>query len=153
MPAWVDAALGWWLLTLGWIDWRHTILPDVLTLPLIVFGLAVAGDVEPERLWDPLLGIVFGYLGLWAVGWVYQRLRGREGLGLGDAKLLAASGAWVGVTGLPTVLAGAAIAGLAVAGAMMLMGQRTRPPLATLPFGPFLAAATWLVYLFGPVGQ
>ena len=73
-------------------------------------------------------------------------------LGLGDAKLLAASGAWVGVTGLPTVLAGAAIAGLAVAGAMMLMGQRLDRHSA-LPFGPFLAAATWLVYLFGPVGQ
>jgi leader peptidase (prepilin peptidase) / N-methyltransferase len=148
--AWVDAALGWWLLALGWIDWRHTILPDALTLPLIVLGLAVAGDLEPERLWDPLLGVVFGYAGLWAVGWIYQRVRGREGLGLGDAKLLAASGAWVGVTGLPSVLAGAAIAALAAAGAIMLAGRRLDRHSA-LPFGPFLAAATWLVWLFGPI--
>lgn len=148
--AWVDAGLGWWLLTLAWIDWRHTILPDGLTLPLVVLGLAVAGDLEPERLWDPLLGVVFGYLVLWAVGWVYRRLRGREGLGLGDAKLFAASGAWVGVTGLPSVLAGAAIAGLAAAAAMRLAGQRLDRHSA-LPFGPFLAAATWLVWLFGPI--
>ena len=148
--AWIDAALGWWLLTLGWIDWRHMILPDVLTLPLIVFGLAVAGVIEPERLWDPLLGVVFGYAGLWVVAWVYRRLRGRDGLGLGDAKLLAASGAWVGVTGLPSVLAGAALAALAAAGGMMLAGRRL-DRYSALPFGPFLAAATWLVWLFGPI--
>jgi leader peptidase (prepilin peptidase)/N-methyltransferase len=148
--AWIDAALGWWLLTLGWIDWRHMILPDALTLPLIVLGLAVAGVIEPERLWDPLLGVVFGYAGLWVVAWVYRRLRGRDGLGLGDAKLLAASGAWVGVTGLPSVLAGAALAGLAAAGGMMLAGRRL-DRYSALPFGPFLAAATWLVWLFGPI--
>lgn len=148
--AWVDALLGWWLLTLGWIDWRHTILPDALTLPLIVIGLAVAGVIEPERLWDPLLGVVFGYAGLWAVAWVYRRLRGREGLGLGDAKLLAAAGAWVGVTGLPSVLAGAAVAALAAAVGMMLAGRRL-DRYSALPFGPFLAAATWLVWLFGPI--
>ncbi len=148
--AWIDALLGWWLLALGWIDWRHTILPDVLTLPLIVLGLAVAGDLEPERLWDPLLGIVCGYAGLWAVAWIYRQLRGREGLGLGDAKLLAASGAWVGATGLPSVLLSAAVAGLAAAGVMMLMGHRLNRHSA-LPFGPFLAAATWLVWLFGPI--
>ena len=148
--AWIDAALGWWLLTLGWIDWRHMILPDALTLPLIVLGLAVAGVIEPERLWDPLLGVVFGYAGLWVVAWVYRRLRGRDGLGLGDAKLLAASGAWVGVTGLPSVLAGAALAALAAAGGMMLAGRRL-DRYSALPFGPFLAAATWLVWLFGPI--
>lgn len=148
--AWVDALLGWWLLTLGWIDWRHTILPDALTLPLIVIGLAVAGVIEPERLWDPLLGVVFGYAGLWAVAWAYRRLRGREGLGLGDAKLLAAAGAWVGVTGLPSVLAGAAVAALAAAVGMMLAGRRL-DRYSALPFGPFLAAATWLVWLFGPI--
>jgi len=148
--AWIDAALGWWLLALGWIDWRHTILPDALTLPLILFGLAVAGVLEPENLGDPVLGVILGYGLLWAVAWVYRRLRGREGLGLGDAKLLAAAGAWVGLTGLPSVLAGAAIAALVVAGGMMLAGKRLDRHSA-LPFGPFLAAAMWLVWLFGPV--
>lgn len=148
--AWVDAALGWWLLTLGWIDWRHAILPDVLTLPLIVLGLAIAGVLEPERLWDPLIGTVCGYGALWGIAWLYRQLRGREGLGLGDAKLLAAAGAWVGVTGLPSVVAGAAVAGLAAAGTMMLAGRRL-DRYSALPFGPFLTAATWLVWLFGPI--
>lgn len=147
---WIDAALGWWLLALGWIDWRHTILPDALTLPLIVIGLALAGVLEPDRLWDPLLGAVFGYAGLRVVAWAYRRLRGREGLGLGDAKLLAAAGAWVGVTGLPSVLVGAAVAALAVAGGLILAGHRLNRHSA-LPFGPFLAVATWLIWLFGPV--
>jgi leader peptidase (prepilin peptidase)/N-methyltransferase len=148
--AWLDAALGWWLLALAWIDWRHTILPDVLTLPLIPLGLAAAGALTPENLPDPLLGIACGYLGLWAVAWGYRRLRGRDGLGMGDAKLLAAAGAWVGATGLPSVLAGAAFAALLAVGGMMLAGRRL-DRYAAIPFGPFLATAMWLVWLFGPI--
>jgi leader peptidase (prepilin peptidase)/N-methyltransferase len=148
--AWIDAGLGWWLLALGWIDRRHTVLPDVLTLPLVALGLAAAWAMAPEELGDRVAGAASGYLGLWAVAWIYRRLRDREGLGLGDAKLLAAAGAWVGVSGLPSVLAGAALAALAAAGALMAAGK----PLdrhSALPFGPFLAAACWLVWLFGPV--
>ena len=148
--AWVAAALGWWLLVLGWIDWRRLILPDALPLPLIVLGLAAAWGLAPGELLDRVTGAACGYLGLWAVAWVYRRLRGRDGLGLGDAKLLAAAGAWVGAGGLPSVLAGAAIAALAAAGGMMLAGRRLDRHTA-LPFGPFLAAATWLVWLFGPI--
>ena len=148
--AWVDAALGWWLLALAWIDWRHTILPDVLTLPLILFGLAVGGALQPEGLADLVGGVVCGYGALWAIGWVYRRLRGREGLGMGDAKLLAAAGAWVGASGLPSVLFGAAVAALLAAGGMMLAGHRVDRHTA-LPFGPFLALAMWLVWLFGPI--
>jgi leader peptidase (prepilin peptidase)/N-methyltransferase len=148
--AWVDAALGWWLLVLGWIDWRHMIMPDVLTLPLIPLGLAAAGILEPENLPGRLIGVAAGFFGLWLVAGVYRRTRGREGLGLGDAKLLAAAGAWVGASGLPSVLAGAALGGLAAAGGMMLAGRRL-DRYSALPFGPFLAAATWLVWLYGPV--
>jgi leader peptidase (prepilin peptidase)/N-methyltransferase len=150
LDAWVAAALGWWLLALGWIDWRRFILPDALTLPLIVLGLAAAWGLAPGELWDRLAGAVCGYLLLWGVAWLYRRLRGRDGLGLGDAKLLAAAGAWVGAGGLPSVLAGAAFAALAAAGGMMLAGRRLDRHTA-LPFGPFLAAATWLVWLFGPI--
>jgi leader peptidase (prepilin peptidase) / N-methyltransferase len=148
--AWIDAALGWWLLALGWIDARRFVLPDALTLPLIVLGLAAAGALAPVELPDRVVGAAFGYVGLWLVAWIYRRLRGREGLGLGDAKLLAAAGAWVGASGLPSVLAGAAIAGLVAAGGMMLVGRRF-DRYSALPFGPFLAAATWLVWLFGPI--
>jgi leader peptidase (prepilin peptidase)/N-methyltransferase len=148
--AWIDAGFGWWLLVLGWIDWRHKILPDVLTLPLIPLGLAVAGSLEPENLPDPLLGVAAGFFGLSLVAWIYRRMRGREGLGRGDVKLFAAAGAWVGASGLPSVLAGAALGGLAAASGMMLAGWRLDRQSA-LPFGPFLAAATWLVWLYGPV--
>ena len=69
-------------------------------LPLIVLGLAAAWGLAPDELWDRVAGAMCGYLLLWAVAWVYRRLRGRDGLGLGDAKLLAAAGAWVGAGGL-----------------------------------------------------
>ena len=150
LDAWFDAVLGWWLLTLAWIDWRHTILPDVLTLPLIPAGLAVAALLTPDTLPDSAFGAVFGYLGLWLVAWLYRRWRGRDGLGMGDAKLLGASGAWVGASGLPSILAGASLAGLAAAAVMMAAGHRLDRHSA-LPFGPFLATATWLVWLFGPL--
>jgi leader peptidase (prepilin peptidase)/N-methyltransferase len=157
IAAWLDAALGWCLLTLGWIDLRRWVLPDVLTLPLLLAGLAaalwglgeMAGDWSAELL-DRAAGAACGYLGLQAVAWIYRRLRGREGLGGGDAKLLAAGGAWVGVSGLPTVLFGGASTALAVAGILMLAGHRLQHDTA-LPFGPFLAFAIWLVWLFGPL--
>ena len=76
-------------------------------------------------------------------------MRGREGLGRGDAKLLAASGAWVGVGALPQVILLAAIGALAAAGCLRLAGVRLGAQSA-LPFGPFLAAATWILWLFGP---
>jgi leader peptidase (prepilin peptidase)/N-methyltransferase len=148
--AWLDALFGWWLLALGWIDLRRWILPDALTLPLIPLGLALAWWLAPGELIDRLAGAVCGYLGLWAVAWLYRRLRHREGLGLGDAKLLAGAGAWIGASGLPSVLAGAAIAALIAAGGLVLVGTRLRRDSA-LPFGPFLAAIIWLVWLFGPI--
>ena len=144
--AWLDCVLGWWLLALGWIDLRTWLLPDALTLPLVVAGLAAAMAFEPEGLTDRALGVVAGYLGLRAVALLYSALRGREGLGHGDAKLLAAAGAWVGVRALPQVVLLAALAGLCAAACMRLAGIRLGAQSA-LPFGPFLALATWLVWL------
>jgi len=149
LAAWLDCLLGWWLLVLGWIDLRHWLLPDALTLPLVVAGLVAAAFLAPAELTERALGAALGYLVLRAVAWVYRRLRGREGLGGGDAKLLAAAGAWVGAPALPSVILVAALAGLVAAGIMQLAGARLRAHSA-LPFGPFLAIATWLVWLFGP---
>lgn len=146
---WLDCILGWWLLVLGWIDLRTWLLPDRLTLPLIAFGLAAAVLFAPSNLADRAAAAALGYLALWAVARIYRRLRGRDGLGLGDAKLLAAAGAWVGVLALPQVVLLAACAalvaalGLALAGAVRLRGT------TALPFGPFLALATWAVWLWG----
>jgi leader peptidase (prepilin peptidase)/N-methyltransferase len=149
--AWLDCVLGWWLLALGWIDARYWLLPDRLTLPLILAGLAAAVLFDAEQLTDRALGAAFGYLSLLAIAALYRVLRGREGLGQGDAKLLAASGAWVGAAALPQVILLAAFSALAAAGCLRLAGVRLGIHSA-LPFGPFLALATWLVWLFGPFG-
>ncbi len=147
---WLDCLFGWWLLALGWIDIRRWLLPDALTLPLVIAGLAAAVAFDPGQLTDRALGAVLGYLGLRAVALLYRMLRGREGLGHGDAKLLAASGAWVGAMALPQVVLGAAVSALIAAAGVRLAGVPLRAGSA-LPFGPFLALATWLVWLFGPV--
>lgn len=146
--AWLDGLLGCWLLALGWIDLRRWILPDALTLPLIVAGIGAAWLLAPGEVVDRIAGTICGYFALRMVTWAYRKVRGREGLGAGDAKLLAAAGAWVGVTGLPSVLAGAACAALATAAVLVVVGIRlTRS--SAMPFGPFLALATWMVWLFG----
>jgi leader peptidase (prepilin peptidase) / N-methyltransferase len=146
---WLDCLLGWWLLALGWIDLRRWLLPDGLTLPLVIAGLAAAAAFVPEQLTDRALGAALGYLSLRLVGLLYRVLRGREGLGQGDAKLLAASGAWVGATALPQVVLGAAVTAL-IAAACLRLGGVPLGAASALPFGPFLALATWLIWLFGP---
>jgi leader peptidase (prepilin peptidase)/N-methyltransferase len=148
--AWLDCLLGWWLLALAWIDVRRLILPDVLTLPLIVAGLLAAAVLDPDSLAERALGAALGYLALRAVAWAYLRLRGREGLGQGDAKLLAAAGAWLGAVALPQIILVAALSALLVAAALRLSG-RTMHAHSALPFGPFLALAIWALWLFGPL--
>ena len=147
---WASCALGWVLLALAAIDWRDLILPDALTLPLIPAGIAVAYFVAPALPVQHLIGALAGFAVFVLVRWAYQRFRGREGLGLGDAKLLAAAGAWVGWVGLPSVVLLAATAALAVAAAQGLAGRRVGPGHA-VPFGSYLALATWIVWLDGPL--
>jgi leader peptidase (prepilin peptidase) / N-methyltransferase len=144
--AWLDCLLGWWLLTLAWIDVRHWLLPDALTLPLILAGLVAAFIFDPARLLDRTLGAVVGYLTLRVIAFVYCAVRGRDGLGEGDAKLLAASGAWVGISGLPQLVLIAALAGLLAAACLRRAGFPIGRQSA-IPFGPFLALATWIVWL------
>ncbi len=149
--AWAGAALGWTLLTLSIVDVRHLLLPDQLTLPLIPVGLVVTWTVAPDALAEHILAALGGFLIFAVLALVYRRLRGREGIGLGDAKLLAAAGAWVSWQGLPGVILLAAAGGLAGALAKRLVAGRLdlRQP---LPFGPYLAAGLWLVWLYGPIG-
>ncbi|MEE8535159.1 MAG: A24 family peptidase, partial [Kiloniellales bacterium] len=150
-PAWVTCALGWTLLALAAIDWRHLILPDSLTLPLVPAGLAAAWWLRPERLIDHAAGAAAGFLFLVLVGAAYHRLRGRHGMGLGDAKLLAAAGAWVSWQGLPSVVLWGAAAGLLGALVQARLGGGLNPH-RELAFGPYLAAGLWLVWLYGPLG-
>ncbi|MCU0838027.1 MAG: prepilin peptidase [Rhodospirillales bacterium] len=156
-PVWPTSLLGWLLLTLAAIDRAHFILPDMLTLPLLGLGLAVAAVLAPDRLGDHAIGAAAGFAAFALIAAAYRRVRGREGLGLGDAKLLAAGGAWLGWQALPTVVAGAAGLALAVAlaaRALAALGGASAPPLAAdqrLAFGPYLCAAIWLVWLYGPL--
>jgi leader peptidase (prepilin peptidase) / N-methyltransferase len=144
---WVACLFGWTLLTLAWIDLRTMILPDVLTLPLLAFGLIATWINAPDSLADHLLAAVIGYVSLAGVAWTYRRLRGRDGLGMGDAKLLAAIGAFLGLSLLPLALLVAACAGLAAAGVAALTGKRMTAATA-IPFGPFLALSGWLLWLY-----
>ncbi len=140
---WCGCVLGWTLLALAWIDARCQRLPDALTLPLLLAGLGEAAWLEPQGLTDRAFGAALGAAGLYALAWAYRRLRGREGLGGGDAKLLAAGGAWVGAGVLADVLLVAALGGLAWA------CRRGWPdPSARLAFGPFLAGGIWLAWLY-----
>lgn len=143
---WLACGLGWVLLALGWLDWEHFWLPDVLTLPLLVAGLAVGWLDAPWELADRAIGAIAGYAGLMLLNRAYRALRARDGLGEGDAKLLAAAGAWLGWPALPDVLLLGALLGLGLAGVARLRGERLAAATA-LPFGTALAAATWLIWL------
>ncbi len=145
---WLGALLGWTLMALAAIDLREMVLPDALTLPLIAAGLVVAALAWPRPL-DHLIGAVAGGALFAALGWGWERLTGREALGLGDAKLFAAAGAWLGWQALPSVLMIAALAGLALALARALAGRGGLE--APLPFGPALAAGFWLSWTLGPI--
>lgn len=147
---WASCALGWVLLALAVIDFREEWLPDVLTLPLLAAGLLVNGLADPASLPGCAIGAAAGYFVFAAIRFLYRRWRGRDGLGLGDAKLLAAAGAWLSWESLPSVVLIAAVIGLVMAliaawrgGQHMALDQR-------LPFGPALCAAIWLVWLYGP---
>jgi leader peptidase (prepilin peptidase)/N-methyltransferase len=143
--------LGWSLLALGWIDWLTLRLPDALTLPLLLAGLGAAWLDSPSALFAGVIGALVGYAVLAAVGICYRVIRGHEGLGRGDAKLLAAGGAWLGWSPLPWVLLEAALLGLLLA----LLHRARGIPLTgktALPFGPPLALAIWTIWLFGTPG-
>jgi leader peptidase (prepilin peptidase) / N-methyltransferase len=153
LPAAEALVLTWFLVALAGIDFDTQLLPDSLTLPLMWLGLAasIAGPQPPAPLpvsmRDALIGAMAGYLCLWSVYHLFRLLTGKEGMGYGDFKLLAALGAWLGWRMLlPIVLAAAAVG--AVTGIALILA-RGRSRAAPMAFGPFLAAAGWLVMMFG----
>jgi len=148
---WISCLLGWDLLALAVIDWREGILPDALTLPLIPLGLLAAYLTDVDRVWPHAVGAVAGFLVFALIRWGYRRFRGREGLGFGDVKLIAAAGAFVSWEGLPSVVLIAAILGLALAFARSLTGRGLALD-DRLAFGPALCLGLWLVWLYGPFG-
>ena len=154
-PALEGLVLTWFLIALTFIDVDHQLLPDDLTLPLLWLGLALSLTVPltgspaaiPQDPRSAIIGAMAGYLSLWSVYHLFKLLTGQEGMGYGDFKLFAAFGAWLGWKMLfPIILIAAAVG--AVVGLVMIMvyGRDRR---SHIPFGPFLAAAGWLMLMFG----
>jgi leader peptidase (prepilin peptidase)/N-methyltransferase len=147
---WISVALGWTLLALAAMDLRALVLSDYLTLPLIATGLAVIAWLDIERVPNHLAAAALGGLLIVAVAWAYRRLRARDGLGMGDAKLMAAAGAWVGLEGLGAVM----LYGVAVTLILVLVKSASGDKVAAetaVPLGAGLAAGLWLVWLHGPI--
>ena len=147
--AWLWCGFVAVLVALAAIDWDTTLLPDDLTLPLLWAGLAAAalgwtGVPLPQAVW----GAVAGYLSLWSVWWLFKQLTGKEGMGHGDFKLLAALGAWLGVSMVLPIVLGASVIGAAVGIAMKAGGQLREG--RYVPFGPFLAGGGLAVLYAGP---
>jgi leader peptidase (prepilin peptidase)/N-methyltransferase len=142
--------LGVGLAALSAADVHAFSLPDLLTLPLAGVGLLIAWLMGWAPLWWRGLSAAAAFLLLFAVEQAYRRLRGRSGLGRGDAKLFAASGAWLGAEGLATVLLWAS--GTALITVLLAASFGHRLTWTTrLPFGPFLAMGTWLAWFYGPL--
>lgn len=140
--------LAWFLLALALIDRDHQLLPDALTLPLLWlgFGCQIAGWLPQLSLQQSVSGAMAGYLSLWLLATGYRLLRGKEALGMGDAKLLAALGAWLGWQPLPQLLLLASASGIVWLVASRLFSGRSLA--APFPFGPCLATAGGLLFLF-----
>jgi leader peptidase (prepilin peptidase) / N-methyltransferase len=153
LPALGALVLTWFLIALAFIDIDTQYLPDSLTLPLVWCGLAASlwgpmgGAAVPVDMHSAIVGAIAGYLSLWSVYHLFRLLTGKEGMGYGDFKLFAALGAWLGWKMLIPIILIAALVG-AVVGIVMISvrGQSRATPIA---FGPFLAAAGWLMLMFG----
>ena len=137
------------LVAMTLIDWDTTLLPDVLTLPLLWAGL-IAADLRwiPVPLSDAVWGAVAGYMSLWLVYWAFKLATGKEGMGFGDFKLFAALGAWFGWQALVPIILMASVIG-AVVGIVMKLNSSLREG-GQIPFGPFLAMAGVTAMVFGP---
>ena len=149
--SWKGAAacvLLWTLIALTFIDFDTQLLPDSLTLPLVWAGLIanLFGLFVP--LADAVVGAIAGYLALWVVYWLFRLIRGKEGMGHGDFKLLAALGAWLGWQMLPLIVLMSSVVGAVIGITLMVFkGRDHNVPLA---FGPYLAIAGGIALFFGP---
>lgn len=144
--SWVAASFGWALLALAAADADSFTLPDSITLPLIPTGLAAAWGLDPDRLLMHALAAVGGFVCFAAITVAYRAIRHRDGLGWGDAKLMAAAGAWVGPWPLPSIVLAAALAALSVVAVSRLRG-RSIEATEQVPLGLYLAPAIWAAWV------
>jgi len=147
-PALLGAALlTWALIALTVIDIDHQLLPDDITLPLMWLGLLFNLTATYATLPDAVIGAMAGYLILWGIYWAFKLLTGKEGMGYGDFKLLAALGAWLGWQALPLVILLSSLVGAVCGVALMIIKRRGKE--IPIPFGPYLAMAGWIALLWG----
>ena len=146
-PTLAALAFTWTLLAASAIDMRHQLLPDHLTLPLLWLGLSAALFGLFADLPSAVIGAMAGYLSLWSVYHLFRLLTGKEGMGHGDFKLLAALGAWTGWQYLLTIILLSSLVGAIFGLALIVLGGQDRR--VPMPFGPFLAAAGWIALLWG----
>jgi leader peptidase (prepilin peptidase)/N-methyltransferase len=149
-PTWVALAglvFTWTLIALAGIDFRTQLLPDQLTFPLLWLGLLLS--LLPMFVAAPsaIIGAAAGYLSLWSVYWLFKLLTGKEGMGYGDFKLLAALGAWMGPVSLLPIILLSSLIGALVGGSLIALRRHQRE--LPMPFGPFIAAAGWVWLVAG----
>jgi leader peptidase (prepilin peptidase) / N-methyltransferase len=139
----------WTLIALTFIDADTTLLPDDLTLPLLWLGLLanLAGLMPGVTLRDAVLGTMIGYLALWIIYWAFKLATGKEGMGYGDFKLLAALGAWMGWKALLPIVLLSSVVGAIVGIVLIVLARRGRE--IPIPFGPYLATAGLIVMIAG----
>ncbi len=137
----------WSLVAMSMIDIDHQILPDTMTLSLMWLGLLLNIDHTFVDLQSAVIGAMAGYLSLWSVYWLFKLATGKDGMGFGDFKLLAALGAWFGWQFLPMIILLSSLVGavVGIAGIMILGRDKNIP----IPFGPYLAAAGWIAAMWG----
>lgn len=147
--------MTWTLIAISMIDIDHQIIPDSISLPLMWIGLFLALFhpmasaqilfIEPA---SAIIGALAGYLSLWSIYHLFRLVTGKEGMGYGDFKLLAALGAWLGYQMLPLIILLSAVVGAAVGISLMVFKRHGRD--IPIPFGPYLAAAGWIAMMYGP---
>jgi leader peptidase (prepilin peptidase)/N-methyltransferase len=137
----------WLLIAMTFIDLDTMLLPDQLTLSLLWLGLVVSIGAPFVSSQDAIIGAALGYLSLWSLYWAFKLLTGKEGMGYGDFKLLAALGAWVGWQHLPVVILMSSLVGAIVG--ITLLSIQGKDKSQPIPFGPYLATAGWLTLMFG----
>jgi leader peptidase (prepilin peptidase) / N-methyltransferase len=138
---------AYFLIAMTLIDYDTKTLPDDLTYPLLWLGLLINLDGTIVPLRDAVIGAMAGYVSLWAVYWLFKLATGKEGMGYGDFKLLAALGAWMGWTMLPTIIILSSAVGAIVGIGLIVFARRDRNN--PIPFGPYLAAAGMIALLYG----
>jgi leader peptidase (prepilin peptidase)/N-methyltransferase len=137
----------WALIALTGIDVTHQLLPDNLTLPLMWLGLIINVNGVFAPLTHAVIGATAGYLSLWCIYWIFKLLTGKEGMGYGDFKLLAALGAWIGWQQLPLIILLSSLVGAIIGTLMLAIQGKDRQ--TQIAYGPYLAIAGWIAFISG----